>query len=298
MTQDAPGRPEAEVTIDEPLIRGLLQEQHPDIAGLEIRIMDSGWDNVMARLGDGLALRLPRRQAAEQLLLNEQRWLPILAPLLPLPIPVPVRLGTKTTDYPFPWSVQNWLPGEAADLHPPDKDQAPVLARFLRAVHKAPPEDAPRNSFRDGPLALKRPDTEKRLDDLAGTTSLDTPQLRVLWQEALEAQIDVPKTWIAGDVHARNVLVDRGKLSAFIDWGDLCAGDCATDLASIWALFGDREARREAIGTYDMSGRTLARARGWAVFFGAILLHSGLNDTPRHAEMGRRTLERLIEGED
>ena len=55
--------------------------------------MDSGWDNAMFRLGEQLAVRLPRRIAVAKLIDHEQRWLPQLAPLLPIAVPAPVRAG-------------------------------------------------------------------------------------------------------------------------------------------------------------------------------------------------------------
>ena len=293
MTADAAGTPAAEVEITGALVRGLLEDQHPDLAGLPISIYGAGWDNVMVRLGDNLALRLPRRAVAEQLLKNEQRWLPELAPRLPLPIPAPLRTGAPGRGYPFVWSVLSWIDGEAADLAPPDASEGPALARFLKAVHKPAPPDAPSNPVRDCPLCAKQPDTERRMAILKAETVSITPQVERAWAEALAAPVDLPRGWIAGDVHARNVLVTDGKLAAFIDWGDMCAGDPATDLASIWNLFEDAGARLAAIEAYDLTNATLARARGWAVFYGVILLETGRKDTPRHAAMGEAVLRRL-----
>lgn len=296
MTSDAPGTPPAEIDIDLPLVERLLQAQFPDLAGLPAKIMEAGWDNVMVRVGNDLALRLPRRFLADSLLLNEQAWLPILASHLPLPIPAPLRCGTPTDFYPFHWSVLPWLPGQAADLAPPNADQAPVLAAFLKTLHGLPvPQNAPANPHRDCPLTGKQPDTERRMRVIEGKTDVLTSAIIEMWRDGLSAPIDLPRSWIAGDTHARNVLVDDGKLSAIIDWGDMCVGDPASDLASIWALFETSDARRAAIDAYDMSAQTLARAKGWAVFYGVILLETGLQDTPRHAEMGRKTLARLAE---
>jgi aminoglycoside phosphotransferase (APT) family kinase protein len=296
MTSDAPGTPPAEINIDLSLVERLLKAQFPDLADLPVKIMEAGWDNVMVRVGERFALRLPRRFLADNLLRNEQVWLPTLAPHLPLPIPAPLRCGTPTDFYPFHWSVLPWLPGQAADLCPPDADQAVVLAAFLKTLHGLPlPENAPANPHRDCPLTGKQPSTEQRMRALEVQTDLLTPEIMAMWQAGLSAPIDLTRCWIAGDIHARNVLVDDGKLSAMIDWGDMCAGDPASDLASIWALFAAADARRAAIEAYDMSAATLARAKGWAVFYGVILLETGLQDTPRHAEMGRKTLARLAE---
>jgi aminoglycoside phosphotransferase (APT) family kinase protein len=73
------GTPSAEVEIDALLVSQLLAEQHPDLQNLPVQFVDAGWDNVMFRLGEHLAVRLPRRAIAAKLLETEQRWLPQLA---------------------------------------------------------------------------------------------------------------------------------------------------------------------------------------------------------------------------
>ena len=95
------GIPAADVEIDAPLVRALLNAQHPDLASLPLIDVGTGWDNKVYRLGDGLAVRLPRRAAAAALIEHEQRWLPELASRLPLPIPTPTSIdfisGTPDT---------------------------------------------------------------------------------------------------------------------------------------------------------------------------------------------------------
>ena len=109
-----PGKPDAELSIDADLVRRLLAEQHPDLADLPLEPLASGWDNQMFRLGEALTVRLPRRKIAVELLVNEQRWLPVLAPHLPLPIPAPVRVGIATASYPWPRpvTVNPWTCGK------------------------------------------------------------------------------------------------------------------------------------------------------------------------------------------
>ena len=48
---------ENEITAD--LIRDLLRDQHPDLAGLPLTFGARGWGNQLWRLGDDLAVRLP-----------------------------------------------------------------------------------------------------------------------------------------------------------------------------------------------------------------------------------------------
>lgn len=292
----AAGTPAAEHPIDEGLVGRLLAEQHPDLAALPLAAVAAGWDNAMFRLGDRLAVRLPRRAAAASLITHEQRWLPALADGLPLPIPVPLRVGRPGQGYPWGWSVHPWLPGEAADIQPPAPAQAPQFGAFLRLLHRPAPPDAPRNPVRGVPLSTRAHVAEERLARLARATDRITPAIRQIWRAALDAPIDVGPTWIHGDLHPQNLLVEGGALAGVIDWGDLAAGDRATDLAAIWMLLTTPQARRAALAAYGGgSPATLARARGWAVHLGATLLDTGLVDNPRHARIGERTLRHLAE---
>src|ERR1039457_1400017 len=147
--------------IDEALVRALLHEQHPDLAGLGLREVAGGWDNRMWRLGEELAVRLPRTPRAPSLLRTEQRRLPFLAPGLPLPVQVPVRAGEPSARFPKPWTVARWVDGGPADHTPiSSPGAAGTLAGFLRALHRAAPGEAPANPDRGVPLATLRPDFE------------------------------------------------------------------------------------------------------------------------------------------
>jgi aminoglycoside phosphotransferase (APT) family kinase protein len=288
------GIPAADWHIDVPLVRDLLAEQHPDLAHLPIEPFASGWDNKMFRLGDAYVVRMPRGVAAVSLLAREQRWLPELAPRLPLPIPAPVRAGMPTSRYPAPWSVLPWLRGVAANEQPCRANQAEVLARFLRRLHVPAAPELPRNPVRGIPLRERASVIEERLERVARKTQLISAAIRAVWREALEAPLDTQDTWVHGDLHARNVLVDRGRLSGVIDWGDLCRGDRATDLAAFWMLLPSAQARAVAIETYgDVPEGTWARARGWAVSFGAVLVDAGITDDPSYALMGEHVLRQI-----
>jgi len=290
------GTPAAEFVIDSAFVAGLLADQHPDLADLPLRVLDAGWDNALFRLGDHLAVRLPRRAAAAPLIAHEQRWLHRLADQLTLPVPAPYRIGTPARGYPWHWSVVPWLPGAAADQYEPDAAQARPFAAFLRSLHRPAPADAPANPVRGVPLHQRASTVEARMRRLAGTTSLITPQIMQIWNAALHAPLDLPPTWLHGDLHPRNVLVEHGVITAIIDWGDLTAGDRATDLAAIWMLFAEPHARQAALSAYaDLSEATLHRAKGWAVLFGVMLLDTGLIDNPRHAVIGERALRRVAE---
>jgi aminoglycoside phosphotransferase (APT) family kinase protein len=292
-----PGTPPAEVTLDTSQVRALLTQQHPDLAHLPIRMLDAGFDNFMFRLGDIYCLRFPRRGAAAVLVLREQEWLPFLASRLPLAVPVPLRSGLPGLGYPWHWSVLPWLPGNTADQAPPHAGEALRLADFLKALHHREsdnlPAHAPRNPVRGCPLADRQQAVETRLARLRQHTDAVTPQVDAAWQNALAAPPATQDVWLHGDLHPRNILTHDGRLSAILDWGDLGVGDAATDLASLWMVLDDPVARQQALERYAPDAHLLARAHGWTVSFGSLLLDTGRVDHPQHAQIGAATLRRL-----
>jgi aminoglycoside phosphotransferase (APT) family kinase protein len=290
------GYPDAEIEIDAGLVRLLVTEQHPDLAGLDLVSGGEGWDNSLWRLGDELLVRLPRRSVAAPLTIHEQRWLPELSARLPLPVPAPVRVGRPSAGYPWPWSIVPWLPGvpgDRATLRDP-ADAAARLGRFLRALHHDAPAEAPHNPYRGVALAARAPTVEELLARLA--TEIDARAVRRVWDDALAADPwAAPPVWVHGDLHPANIVVADGTLAAVIDFGDLCAGDPATDLAGAWMLL-PRSALAGFRSAYGAADEPLhRRARGWAVLFAVVLLEIGLEDRPTYARVARSTLARILE---
>ncbi len=285
--------PAAEHDVDAELVAGLVADQHPDLAGRRPSFLAEGWDNTLWRLGDDLVARLPRRALGATLVEHELRWLPGLAPSLPLPIPAPVRAGAPGRGFPWRWSVVPFLAGtplirSRAPLGP---DAPGQLARFLRALHQPAADDAPSNPCRGVPLIARARHVDEGLADL-GAHVPDPDAVRRAFDDALSARPHVgPKVWLHGDLHPDNVLVDDGRLVGVIDFGDLTGGDPATDLASAWMLF-DRAGADEVLGAYgDVDADLEARARGWAVLFGLLLAAAGLEGRRGYVTAGLRALE-------
>jgi aminoglycoside phosphotransferase (APT) family kinase protein len=300
VTDDEPaapaGIPPAETPIDEALVRALLREQHPDLAGQPLRHAATGWDNVTYRLGDRLAVRLPRIGAAVAPLRHEQRWLPVLAGWLPVPVPAPVRVGGPGQGYPWPWSVVPWVPGRTAAQTPLADTEAARFGRFLAAVHRPAPEGFPRNDYRAVPLIQVADQVEERLRRLPtmdGVPAVPWPVLGQRWRAALAAPVGAADTCVHGDLHPRNVVVDGGRLAAVLDWGDMTTGDRAADLGAAWMLFPPGTHADIWAAGPPPSAHTLARAAGWGVFFGLSLLEAGLAGDAVFAAAGRLTLHRL-----
>lgn len=294
----AQNMPAAEVDVTKDLVRRLLGEQHPDLADRPLRLVANGWDNVIFRLGDDLSVRMPRRQLAADLVVHEQRWLPVLAERLPLVIPTPVRLGDATGGYPWRWSICPWLEGDvAADvaLAAPGQE-AERLGHFLATLHVAAPSDAPCNPYRGGPVIELSERFAPRVDQLDGL--LDVATLL----DHLDGLLDVqewsgPAVWIHGDLHTANLLVADGTISSVIDWGDVTSGDPACDFAIAWMLFDrpDRDRfRRAAGGVQPIDDATWQRAEAWALHFAVMyLLHSA--DSGRFERMGTSLLAALLD---
>ena len=287
--------PAAEVEVTETLVGDLLEQQHPDLAGLALQEVGFGFDNSLWRLGSALLVRLPRRLIAAELVDHEQRWLPLLAPDLPMRVPVPVRFGSASALYPWRWSIVPWLDGQPADVESV-ADQITAgrqLGAFMRALHRKAPEDAPFNPWRSVPLANRNDTFEQRLSRLKGY--VDEAALRRVWQEALKAPpYPEAATWVHGDLHPGNILLQDGSISAVLDFGDLCAGDPATDVAAGWLMF-ETEGREALLSAYRLSDPgLLRRAGGWAALFALMLLELGLDGRKTYEVVGRAGLTRLL----
>ena len=277
-------KPPAEVAIDAPLVRALLQEQHPDLGDLKLVDIGEGWDNRLFRLGDDLAVRLPRRAASARLIEREQRWLPSLSERLPLAVPVPRRTGRPGDRFPWRWSITSWFPGQTALMAPPPDAQATAVAlgQFLCALHQPAPPNAPHNPWRGVPLADRDKALREHLRQLDGL--VDREAVFTLWDRALSpSRWPGSPCWIHGDLHPANLVVSNGRLSAVIDFGDLAAGDPAVDLSVAWMLLplSARPAfRASARASRDLiDDETWMRARGWALALGlAYLARSGDDD--------------------
>ncbi len=287
-------RPEPEVAVTRQLVTSLLADQFPELLGLTIEPLSRGWDNTNLLVGTDLIARIPHRQAAAELITNEQRWLPTLAPLLNMAIPTPSHAGKPTDFFPWPWSVTPFAAGaEAAgvDLKEPVAS-AEMLGTFFRQLHRAAPADAPVNPYRGVPLRDRTAAFEARVSSLEPGQDLDA--IRGVFVTALESEPSPDRVWLHGDLHARNMIVADGRLTSVIDWGDICAGDRATDLAGAFMLVPDHV---DVVADHAQASKAdWQRARGWAANFAVIYLaHS--DDDPVMGQIGTRLIATLLRDE-
>ncbi|ATY11796.1 phosphotransferase [Amycolatopsis sp. AA4] len=270
----------------ETLIRRLLAAQLPELAALPLALLDpAGSDNVIYRLGDELSVRLPRGEWAAGQPEKEARWLPRLAPRLPLAVPEPVALGVPGEGYPWHWSVSRWLPGsppEIGGLSSPDRN-AVELARFVAALHRIPADATlaagPHNGFIGAPLARRDADTRVAIASTGDV--FDSAALTAVWDAALAAPPwPHPPVWVHGDLHPGNLLLADGQVSAVLDFGGLGVGDPACDALIAWTLLppAAREIFRVESGLDEDSW---TRGRGYA-------LSTGLNAYTAYAATNPR----------
>jgi aminoglycoside phosphotransferase (APT) family kinase protein len=258
------------------LVSRLIAAQFPHWADLAVTPVElDGWDNTTYRLGEDLAVRLPSADRYVAQVDKEHRWLPILAPQLPLAIPRPLAKGIPGSGFPRPWSVYGWLAGRHATMDRiGDLNQfATDLANFLAALYEIDPTDGPEpgehNFFRGGPLTIYDSETREAISVLKA--EIDRAAATEVWEAALAATWHGPSVWIHGDITAANLLVVEGRLSAVVDFGCSAVGDPACDLTIAWTFFfGDsRELFRKRL---PLDEGTWTRGRGWALWKALITL--------------------------
>jgi aminoglycoside phosphotransferase (APT) family kinase protein len=283
---------EGEHPIDEGLVHRLLAEQFPHLADLPLReLRSTGTVNAIYRLGDELCVRLPRLEKWVGGLERELVWLPKLAPRVSLRTPEPVANGRPAVEYPFPWAIYRWIEGD------PYEDRvvfdevraAEELARFVIELRRIDPAGAPRAG-------------RKPLRDLEGTRAaidasrgvIDAAGALRAWECAVETKPwDGTPVWIHADLLRPNLLVDRGRLCAVLDFGAAGIGDPAADVIAAWSVFGrrGRSAFRHAL---DVDDDTWNRARGYALHQALMILPYYSATNPAFVALAKRTIAEIL----
>ena len=286
-----------EIEIDDGLVRRLIAAQFPRWRDRPVaRVADAGTDHAIFRLGDDLAIRLPRIPSAARQVEKEQRWLPELAPQLPLPVPVPLGAGVPGEGYPWAWTVCRWLDGVGGGRL--DPSAADELAAFVAALQRLDPAGGPppgeHNFFRGAPLATRDGAVRDALSRLDGST-LDVAAAGAAWEQALEAPVHTGRVrWIHGDLHPANLLALEGRMAGVLDFGGLGVGDPACDLMAAWTVLdaAARPAFRAGVAADDASW---ARGRGWALSVGLIALPYYRDRSPAFAAEARRWVDAALD---
>jgi aminoglycoside phosphotransferase (APT) family kinase protein len=267
--------------IDASLARRLVAAQFPKWAGLPIRpVVLGGWDNRTFHLGEQMLVRLPSAEVYASQVEREQRWLPKLAPMLPVQIPEPLAMGEPFRGYPWRWSIYRWIEGQTIHHLPADcfAALASELATFLSALHAIEstdgPEAGPESFYRDGSLQVYDHETRRAAEVLDGR--MDVGLAMRVWDRALQSSWKRPPVWVHGDLSEGNLLMRDGRLSGVIDFGQLSVGDPACDLVLSWTLF-DGNSRDAFRAVLSLDPDTWVRGRAWALWK-AMIIAAGISE--------------------
>lgn len=282
-----------EVDIDAALVARLVAAQFPQFAGLPIRAVPAtGTVNAIYRLGDHFSIRLPRVHSWAEDLDREVAWLPRLGPHLSLGIPGVMAAGRPASGYPFTWAIYRWMDGDPyrEDLVHDERQAAGDLAQFVAELRRIDPLGAPRG----GRKPLRELDAATRAAIEASGSVMDREVAAAAWERALEAPAwDGTCVWIHADLLRPNLLVDRGRLCAVIDFGSVGVGDPAADVIAAWSVFGPtgRAAFRSAL---DVDDGTWNRARGYALHQAALIIPYYSRTNPGFVAHSKRTVEEIL----
>jgi aminoglycoside phosphotransferase (APT) family kinase protein len=242
-----------------------------------------------------MSVRLPSAAAYAQQVEKEQRWLPRLASFLPLPIPVPLAMGEPAEGYPWRWSVYRWIDGEPASAEriADMREFAAAVAGFLVALYAIDPAGGPppgaHNFHRGGSLAVYDGETRRAIGALRGKVDADVAT--ALWEAALSAEWRGAPVWVHGDVAVGNLLVEKGRLAAVIDFGSSAVGDPACDLYIAWTLL-DEASRAVFRAALPLDDAAWARGRGWTLWKALITLAE--HDGAPLGAWARRALDEVL----
>ena len=215
-------------------------------------------------VSDDMVMRLPIRNQPNEQAHREARWIPFLAPQVPLSLPRQIAIGEPHGDYPAQWSIVGWIDGARATPDTVDEiNAARDLAAFVRALHACDATDGPEPGVATWGRGLSLKPWRRRIDDWVAKATVDLSDAVAVWHETLEADDwDRPPVWFHGDLPG-NLIQRNGRLVGVIDSG-YGVGDPACDLMAGWTFFRG-EAREVFFDEVGMDDATVQRSRGWAL---------------------------------
>ena len=292
---------ENEFEINEHLVQALIKQQCPHWAYLPLKkVLSSGTDNALFRLGDDYVVRLPRVEwepgSNEKSIDKEYEWIRKIATCFKTPISEPIFKGHSTEFYPWSWIVAKWNDGDNPAFEKNNEYQllAKDLACFLNDLHRISLANGP-TSRRGVPLTSSDLDAETRqaISELEG--EVDIASVTSLWDRLIRVPAwNKAPVWVHGDYLPGNIVIQNNRLAAVIDFSDLGIGDPACDLIIAWSLLNSqsRNVFREHLENIDDD--TWERGKGWALSIAVIMLPYYKNSNPTLATLAGRMIEQVL----
>jgi aminoglycoside phosphotransferase (APT) family kinase protein len=282
-------------------VRTLVAEQFPRWQHLDVEAVSSpGTVNAIFRIGDEFVARFPLVPdddvaAVRAQLRREAAAAEELIGHTPFATPRPIAIGEPGIGYPFPWSINTWLPGEpaTADGCSEFDSFAMDLGEFINAVRAMDTRGRTHDgNGRGGDLFSHDEWMQECLTYSEGL--LDVATLRSTWAEMRDLpRGDTPDVMNHGDLIPPNTLVADGRLVGVLDVGRLGAADPALDLVSAWHLL-DTERRQLLRNHVGCDEAEWHRGRAWAFeqALGAVWYY--VDSSPTMSAGCRRTIERIV----
>ncbi|WP_243229912.1 phosphotransferase [Microbacterium sp. CIAB417] len=285
--------------VDEQIARRLLGDQFPQWRDEPVRhVPGAGTVNAIFRVGEHLSARFPLEPAdtaeLSAQLTAEAAAMTEFAAACPVPAPVPVAQGAPGEDYPQPWSIQSWVPGDVAT--PDGLARSDVFARdlvgLLGALRAADTRGRRfRGSGRGGDLRDSDAWIEHCLEQSIDLLPVD--ELLRLWMLLRDLPVSGPDRMTHGDLTPANLLVRGERLAGVLDTGGFAAADPSLDLVAAWHLL-DAEARGILRSGLDATEIEWWRGAAWAFQQAMGLVWYYRESNPDMSALGRSTLHRIL----
>lgn len=273
--------------------RQLPQWNHERVQWLDT----AGTVNVIVRIGENMAARFRRQRAdpkeVTEDLRQETEALDELSAAVSVAVPTVVAIGEPSPEYPLPWSIQTWVPGEittptnVADSQRFCDDLVALIKEFRQT-------DTQGRQFsgngRGGELRSHDEWMETCFRRSEGL--LDVPGLRRLWAQFRELPHQEPDVMAHKDLIPGNLLTHGGRMAGLLDGGSFGPADPALDLVSAWHLLDSPlHARlRDSLGCSELQWH---RGAAWAFQQAMGLVWYYNNTNPVMRDLGRSTLTRI-----
>lgn len=282
----------------EDIIKTLIQQQASEYVSLPLSPVDKmGHDNYTWMLGDTMTVRLPTGKEYAMQAQKEQRWLPYLQKGVSLQIPRLIKSGNPCSSFEYSWGIYQWLEGESLDSCK-DMDACNVaidLAVFLKELHNIDCHDGPmsgaHNFYRGGALDTYHQEVVDAIEHLESYFNKES--VLAIWSLALSSSWQKEPVWVHGDLVPSNMLANKQRLVAIIDFGVLGIGDPACDLAMYWTYFkgNSRKVFKEQL---DLDQDTWNRGRGWVLWKALITFDSYVDKTTKEALIIKQVIDDIL----